>query len=71
MAGKPLVQELIQKQCCPEVMAKSLLQLFNPQIRQPLINAFYEMHQSLKCETNEVAATVITQMIEKEAGCLS
>jgi len=72
MAGKPLVQEFVQNQCKPQDMARALLALLEPSKHKAMIEEFTTMHQSLKCQTNEVAAGAIIQTIEgRVAGCQS
>ncbi|WP_416305661.1 lipid-A-disaccharide synthase [Neptunicella sp. SCSIO 80796] len=63
LAGKKLVPELLQEQVQPDIIADQLLPLLTQDTTE-LVDAFTQLHQSLKCNADEQAANAVSRLIE-------
>ncbi|CAD83355.1 lipid-A-disaccharide synthase [Candidatus Blochmanniella floridana] len=65
LAGKPIVQEFIQKKCDPQRLASSLFYLlnYNQEQRTTLQQEFYHLHRSIKLHANDQATRLILKYI--------
>jgi lipid-A-disaccharide synthase len=67
LADKPLVPELLQKQVTPQALGETLLgYLHNNEQAQQMTDAFYALHQQLRCDASEKAAQAVLALIGKE-----
>ncbi len=65
LANKALVPELIQAQASPKNLAKSLLQRLKKDENSEMLNAQYiKIHESLKQDANDKAATAVARLID-------
>ncbi len=65
LAGKSLVEELIQAQCTPEILAKSLIPLLKGSDKQQhMVDEFTRIHQELKKGADRIAANAVTRLLE-------
>lgn len=66
LAGKALVPELLQDDATPERLAGAVLeQLDNPAERDHLIQAFAELHETLRRNADERAAEAVSGLVQK------
>lgn len=66
LAKQPLVPELLQDDATPESLGKAVLErLENQQERDRLIDAFTELHHTLKQDADEKAAQAISGLVEQ------
>lgn len=65
LADRPLVEELLQDDCQPERLCQATLPLLSGQ-GQPMVEAFYEMHQWIRKGADKQAAHAVLSLIEKE-----
>jgi lipid-A-disaccharide synthase len=64
LAQKPLVPEFIQDDATPQSLGDAVLErLENPQERERLTTAFTEIHQTLRQNADEQAASAIAALI--------
>lgn len=65
LAGKSLVDELIQSECTAEKLASSLKSLLNESERQRgMVEEFTRIHHELKKNADRIAANAVTQLLE-------
>lgn len=68
LAKQPLVPELLQDDATPESLGSAVLErLENQQERDRLIEAFTELHHTLRQDADEKAAQAISQLLEERA----
>lgn len=66
ISGRQIVPEFIQQDATPEKMGQALLTyLKSPEQCGAMMNAFQEIHQSLKCNAGQRAGEAIQQFLEK------
>ena len=69
LAGKEIVEELLQDQVQVPVLADKMeALLFNDQVREQQQQAFMAMHDMLACSADERAADVVSRVIKEQAG---
>ena len=69
LAKQPLVPELLQDDATPESLGAAVLErLENQQERDRLVEAFTELHHTLRQGADEKAAQAISRLIEEKAG---
>ncbi len=69
LAREPLVPELLQDDATPEALGAAVLErLENETERQRLLDAFTELHQTLRQDADEKAAEAITRLLEEGAS---
>ena len=68
LARKPLVPELLQDDATPESLGAAVLECMeNQQERDRLVEAFTELHHSLRQDADEKAAQAISRLVEERA----
>ena len=68
LANKSLVPELVQAQASPQNLGKSILQrLKKDSANESLNNEFIEIHQSLRQDASDKAATAVSELISHDA----
>lgn len=68
LAKQPLVPELLQDDATPESLGAAVLErMENQQERERLVEAFTELHHTLKQDADEKAAQAISMLLEKRA----
>ncbi|HEA54073.1 hypothetical protein LCGC14_0917190 [marine sediment metagenome] len=68
LAKQPLVPELLQDDATPESLGSAVLErLENQQERDRLIEAFTELHHTLRQDADEKAAQAISRLLEERA----
>lgn len=68
LSKQPLVPELLQDDATPESLGSAVLErLENQQERDRLVEAFTELHLTLRQDADEKAAQAISRLIEKRA----
>lgn len=68
LGKEPLVPELLQGDATPESLGAAVLErMENQQERERLVEAFTELHHTLKRDADEKAAQAISALIEKRA----
>jgi lipid-A-disaccharide synthase len=66
LAGERLVPEFMQHEAVPEKLAPALLSFLNhPEKTAALKQKFTEIHQQLRCDANQAAATAILNLLAK------
>jgi len=66
LARQPLVPELLQDDATPESLGSAVLErLENQQERDRLVEAFTDLHLTLKQDADEKAANAISRLIEE------
>ena len=69
LSKQPLVPELLQDDATPESLGSAVLErLENQQERDRLVEAFTELHHTLRQGADEKAAQAISRLIEERAG---
>ncbi len=67
LAGKKIVEEFIQKDARPEMIAPALLTLLDEEhSNQALLATYDDIHRSLKKEASQEAANAIAALMDKE-----
>ncbi|MBK1886649.1 lipid-A-disaccharide synthase [Marinobacter sp. DY40_1A1] len=68
LAKQPLVPELLQDDATPESLGAAVLErMENQQERDRLVEAFSELHHTLKQDADEKAAQAISELVEERA----
>ncbi|MBK1874225.1 lipid-A-disaccharide synthase [Marinobacter sp. 1-3A] len=68
LANQPLVPELLQDDATPESLGAAVLErMENQQERDRLVEAFSELHHTLKQDADEKAAKAISELVEERA----
>ncbi|WP_413729534.1 lipid-A-disaccharide synthase [Sodalis sp. RH22] len=68
LAGRELVQELLQEDCVPEKLASALAPLLKKSVdSQVLKETFRDLHQQIRCNADEQAAQAVLQLIAQPA----
>ncbi|WP_417517421.1 lipid-A-disaccharide synthase [Marinobacter sp.] len=68
LAKKPLVPELLQDDATPESLGAAVLErMENQQERDRLVEAFTELHHTLRQDADEKAAQAISRLVEERA----
>ncbi|MDS1311537.1 lipid-A-disaccharide synthase [Marinobacter xiaoshiensis] len=68
LANQPLVPELLQDDATPESLGAAVLErMENQQERDRLVEAFSELHHTLKQDADEKAAQAISELVEERA----
>lgn len=68
LAKQPLVPELLQDDATPESLGAAVLErMENQQERDRLVQAFTELHHTLKQDADEKAAQAISELLEERA----
>ncbi|MDO6823668.1 lipid-A-disaccharide synthase [Marinobacter sp. 1_MG-2023] len=66
LARKPLVPELLQDDATPESLGAAVLECMeNQQERERLVEAFTELHHTLRQDADEKAAQAISRLVEE------
>ena len=67
LAQKPLVPELLQHDATPEALGQAVLERLDDNVeRERLVQAFSELHESLRHNANEQAASAIAALMGKK-----
>lgn len=63
LANAPLMPEYLQDKATPEALSEALMQALKDINTSPLQKQFLELHQSLRCNASETAATALSQLL--------
>ena len=63
LAGRPLVPEFFQEQVQPEVLGPAVLAQLERPDRAALLEAFSEIHRTLRCNASERAADAVLELV--------
>lgn len=68
LAGRELVQELLQEDCVPEKLASALAPLLENDVNsQALKDTFRDLHRQIRCNADEQAAQAVLKLIAQPA----
>ncbi|UDG80127.1 lipid-A-disaccharide synthase [Candidatus Steffania adelgidicola] len=66
LAGRELVKELLQKACEPTALAEALVMLLDDNHqRHALVTTFRQLHQEIRCNADEQAASAVLALINR------
>jgi lipid-A-disaccharide synthase len=63
LAGRPLVPEFFQEQVQPEVLGPAVLAQLERPDRAALLEAFSEIHRTLRCNASKRAADAVLELV--------
>jgi lipid-A-disaccharide synthase len=68
LAGRELVPELMQDAATPEALAEAVLKLFDPGMREKLVDEFDTIHRQLRLDSGSEACDAILNLCCMEHG---
>ncbi len=69
LAGRELIPELMQDAATPEALSGAVLTMFNPLVREKLVDEFDTIHRRLRLNSGSEACNAILELCGKQAEC--